>query len=490
MRKLSGLTYIILCGLAVLSGCNKPAWRSAAQKLEDSAVVVKNKKLVLSSSFFNFSVNQVPAGFPLPALHSFASASYNGLWIFIGGVKNGFHGRTNSPPPFKSHIANDSIWVVDFVNKQSWGVPVPQQYFYQLTATNPQYCQSDTSLYFCGGFVRTDSSSARFNSTSSMLFEFNLANLVQYVQSGGSSPSFGQVITKAISSPYLQVAGGEMLRGNGNFYLIGGQNYNTVYSTGANGIYTNAVRKFNLQQINGAWTVADTVSVTDPVNLHRRDMNVIPYDNSGRLSAILYGGVFTAKDQAYLNPVTISGLDTGQPVVSVADSMQQMVNQYTSAKATINFGPRYPVVTALLGGISYEEFNPDSNKLVIGDGPVPMPFSNLVSIIFKYQSFLPLEYIQLPPAAPLLPAYIGSNAQFIPLPQFALAGHPDMLDGEQIINAINGPTLLIGYIYGGILSLGPTSGTTPNGYIATYANPNLYAVYLNFPDSLAKKVKQ
>jgi hypothetical protein len=108
MRKLSGLTYIILCGLAVLSGCNKPAWRSAAQKLEDSAVVVKNKKLVLSSSFFNFSVNQVPAGFPLPALHSFASASYNGLWIFIGGVKNGFHGRTNSPPPFKSHIANDS----------------------------------------------------------------------------------------------------------------------------------------------------------------------------------------------------------------------------------------------------------------------------------------------------------------------------------------------------------------------------------------------
>ena len=38
----------------------------------------------------------------------------------------------------------------------------------------------------------------------------------------------------------------------------------------------------------------------------------------------------------------------------------------------------------------------------------------------------------------------------------------------------------VGYMYGGILSDGPTSGTTPNGYVNTYANPVLYSVNFRF----------
>jgi hypothetical protein len=469
-------TLVILCFISCAACKQHPAKRN---NIIDGLVTIKHNRLVLNTVGFNFSVGAPATKFPMPALHSFVSASYNGLWLFIGGKKNGFHGTSNNPPPFRAITANDSIWVVDFAGQKSWAVPVPTAYYYALTASNSAFCQSANSLYLCGGFTRDSTSSPVFNATSNMFIEFDLAGLVQYVQSGGSAPALSQVITKAVNSPYVQVTGGELLKVNSNFYLIGGQNYNSAYSSGVTGIYTNAVRRFALQQSSGTWVIADTASVVDPVNLHRRDLNVVPYSINGHQSAILYGGVFTPQDQAYLNPVDISGLETGQVKVRV-DSMQQQVNQYACAKATLSFGSKFPVITAFFGGITYQEYDPKSGKLVIGDGGVPMPFSNLISMSFQYSSFLPVEYIQLPPAAPLLPAYLGANARFIPLPQYTLNNHPNMLDGNKIVNNLSdSSSVMIGYIYGGIISLGPTSGTTAKGYVATYANPRLYQVYLN-----------
>ena len=458
-------------------GCNQNAVKTG-NRLLDRLPVVKNNKLAMGSFPLTFTVSPPPDSFAMPALHSFADANYNGLWVFIGGKKNGFHGTSNNPPPFRATTANDSIWVIDFAGKHSWGVPVPAAYYLALTASNPQFCQTANSLYMCGGYTRTDISKKLFNTTSNYFFEFNLPALIQYVQSGGAAPSLSQVITKVIKSPYVQVTGGELLHVNDYFYLIGGQNYDAIYSSGRTGIYTNAVRKFNVQRSPSSWIISDTLSVIDTVNLHRRDMNVVYYPNNSL--AVLYGGVFTAKDEAYLTAVTIGGLASGKPVIMV-DSTQQIVNQYTCAKANIVFGIPYPTMTVLFGGITYKEYNPQTGKLVIGDHGVPMPFSNIVSMIYKLPALSLLEYIQIPPNAPLLPQYMGSNGLFIPLPQYLLAGHNDMLDARKIAGAMTGPSIMIGYIYGGIISMGPTSGTTVNGYVATYANPILYQVYLNVP---------
>ena len=413
--------------------------------------LVVNEKLTLESGIpFGFTVTAIPDSFAFPALHSFSPAWYKGLWVFIGGKKNGFHGKANIPPGFISTSVNDSLWVIDFVNKKSWGVPVPPQYLLQLTTAGAQSCQSGTSIYLCGGFTRTDAGAKVLNTTSSYFMELDLARLIQYVQSGGVAPSFLQVVKKSISSPYVQVAGGEMVTDSTTFYIIGGQNYDARYTAGKTGIYTNSVRRFDLRQIGSTWLIADTASTTDAVNLHRRDMNVIPYMMNSHMEATLYGGVFTSKDQAYLNPVNITGLDAGLPAINV-DSMQQKVNEYTCAKATMSFGSNF-YISALFGGISYKLYNPDSNKLVTGDHGVPMPFSNLVSIILKYGHQSPIEVVQLPPAAPLLPAYLGSNGLFVPLPQFALAGHPDMLNGNVVAKAANNnpatPLLIGNYLRG------------------------------------------
>jgi len=453
-----------------------------------AASVFKNHMAVSSA---NVHVNNLPLSFSVtadtglsfvPAIHSFASAYYNGLWVFIGGKKNGFHGKSNNPPPFRVTTVNDSIWVVDFVNRKSWGVPVPGNYLYQLACTNPAFCQDNQLLYLCGGFTATDSTTRVLNTTSSWFMGLNLSNLVQYVQSGGNGSPFSNVISFTINSPYVQVAGGDMLLTNNNFYLIGGQNYNTAYSAGQNGIYTNAIRKFSIaQQNNGTWTLTDTMTVTDLSNLHRRDMNLVPYWVNGRLQATLYGGVFTPTDEAYLNPINISGLGSGQPAYNVEVS-KQMINQYTCSHATMSFNNMPLALTVFFGGITYQEYNMQTGKLQVGDHGVPMPFSNLISMMIRYRNLPSPEYVQLPPNYPLLPGYIGSNAQFIPLPQYVLNGHTETLDGDQILNAYQGQPLLIGYLFGGIVSMGPTSGTTANGYIATYANPKLYGVYLNLND--------
>jgi len=487
MKKLNKLWLLPALGILILAACNHPLQKTGQVNI-DSMVVIKDGKLVNNALGFNFSVAAPDSNFAVPGLQSTVSAFYNGLWVFIGGRKNGFHGKANNPPPFKATTANDSIWVIDFVNKKNWGVPVPANYYFQLTASNAAFCQSGTSLYFCGGFTRTGTTVKYSNTTSAYFFQLNLPNLVSYVQSGGNTPNFSQVVTKVVQSPYIQVAGGEMLLSNGHFYLVGGQNYDKYYGSGYNGKYTNAIRKFDLVQAGTSWNIGNTVNLVDTVNLHRRDLNVIPYSYMGIDKGRIYGGVFTPQDGAYLHPVSITGLAGGQPAITV-DSMTQRTNQYSSAKATLVFGADANLyITAILGGITYEEYDPKTQKLQIGDKGVPMPFSNLVSIILKERELPPIEYIQLPPNGdPLLPGYLGANATFIPLPQFMIGGRPDLLNGPKIVGLFSSQSkVLIGYIYGGIISLGPTSGTNAKGHVATYASTTLYQVYIN-NKSAAKK---
>lgn len=479
MRKLIKLWLLIALDIFTLAACG-PDKKIVQSKSIDSLLTIKDGKVIKLQ--FNFSVTAPKTNFVVPGLHSTVSAYYNGSWVFIGGRKNGFHGRANNPPPFKATTANDSLWVIDFVSKKTWGVPVPANYYLQFTSTNAAFCQSASSLYFCGGFTRTGTATNYDNTTSSYFFQLNLANLVNYIKPGGNSPNFSQVVTAVTQSPFVQVTGGELLLSNNHFYLIGGQNYDNFYGPGYNGKYTNAIRKFDLVQSNGSWAIGNTFSVTDTANLHRRDLNVMQYAFNGVDTAKIYGGVFTPKDEAYLNPITITGLATGQPAITV-DTMTQQTNQYACAKATMVFGANpHLYVTANLGGITYKEYDPKTQKLQIGDKGVPMPFSNLISILIADGSAKQsAEYIQLPSKGDqLLPGYMGANATFIPLPQFMVAGHPDLLNGMKITDLFQSQSqVLIGYLYGGIISLGPTSGTNARGHVPTYASSTVYEVYAN-----------
>jgi hypothetical protein len=442
------------------------------------------EQFISGNNIFRFTVEPpLSLNFKKPALQACATATYNDKWIFIGGRKGGFHGLDNAPPPFRTVVANDSIWVIDPIHMTSTGVQVPAVYAKYLSATNMQSYQVGDFLYLCGGFTISDSSVQNFNWTSDRFFEINIPNLLSYVNNGGSAPSLNQVFTKVIQSPYVQVTGGEMLVINNNYYLVGGQNYSGFYTSGNTGAYTNAIRKFNVTNVAGTWSITDTLSVIDAVNLHRRDLNVVPVIAYGpdSIRAMIYGGVFTPNGLGYRNPVYISGLINGTPSISV-DTMQQKVNQYDCARAKLAYkgtGLEFNI-TALLGGIALMQYDSVTQQLVTGDSGIPMPFSKIISWMFTDGNEVCLEFIQLPPNDPFMPGYIGSDAFFKPLPQYIMDGTLDIIDIAKVFPGEG--RILIGYMYGGIVS--PQASTfSMNKSISTNANSLIYSVYIEIPPS-------
>jgi hypothetical protein len=464
----------------VVFGCGNPPGKEKGEIKDSSYEFSAQVKQLLQGNTYNpFSVSVIPEkiNFYLPAVQSFARATFNGNLIIIGGEVVGYHGTANNPRPFLSSVANDSMFVIDLVNGKSYGVPVPAQYWNALSVTNPQSFQVNRSLFLCGGYTLSDSSQKRFNTTSNSFFQVDIPAFINYVKSGGRTPALNQVFPIAIKNDFVRVAGGELIAQNSRLYLIGGQDFEGTYSAGSTGNYTNAIRSFQLKKNGPNWSLVNLNSLVDSVNLHRRDFNLAPYITAnGSLDAILFGGVFTRNNQSYNNPVYIKGLWDGKPAISL-DTFQQACNQYSCANIPMYITPGSGMMYALIGGISYKEYDPKTGKLVIGDKGVPMPFSNLVDFLVSdmKRSF---ELVQTPPRS-LLPAYIGSNATFIALSKYASQGYNDIVDlGKISADSLAG--VKIGYLYGGILSNGPTSGTTPEGNIKTYANPTLYSVYFSY----------
>lgn len=430
------------------------------------------------------SIEEAILGFKTPAIQSASIANYNDNWILIGGRKGGLHSMDNDPPAFNKSKANDSIWVINLNNKTSVGVPVPTIYARELSATSQQYYQVADKLYLSGGFTRENMSTDTVNNyTSDMFFEIDLPSLISYVNSQGTSPAVNQVFTKTIQSPYMQVTGGEMMVVNDNFYIIGGQNYQGAYIPGNTGAYTNAIRKFNLSNANGKWQLTDTLTLLDLENLHRRDFNMtetVMYGNDS-IGAVIYGGVFTKNDLAFRNPVYINGMVNGTPNISVDTSFVQKTNLYTSAKVQAamlynNKGWLYNH-TSFLGGISYLTLKPGADSLSMPDIGNELPFSNLISSFLTDGEFYSIEKVQIPPKE-ILPTYLGTNASFFAVNGFALEGHPEILDINKIFaNADDNQPVLIGYLYGGIVSSVPNT-TTPNGHVSTSINRKVYQVFM------------
>jgi hypothetical protein len=275
-----------------------------------------------------------------------------------------------------------------------------------------------------------------------------------------------------------------MIESNGNFYLVGGQNYKGAYLPGNTGQYTNAIRKFELALVNNAWAISDTLTLTDAENLHRRDFNlaevILPDQDS--IGAVIYGGVFTPKSMAYQSPVYISGLSSGNPSIQIDSVTKQEVNLYSSAKihSILGGGPYRVNRISLLGGITYKAYNKDSAGLVTPPNALSLPFSNLMSSYYTNGSDETLELVQLPPNE-LMPGYLGTNAVFFPLTSLLYGNSSNVIDLNKVFQNSQTGQVLVGYLYGGILS--PAANTfTPAGPRSTMTNPVLYSVYMKLVD--------
>ena len=415
---------------------------------------------------FTLGVQPMNLPTPVPGLQSFAWGRAGDIILMLGGRTEGFHGLTTQDSVFKTSKANPCILALDITTFKYDSVCLSNSdaAYLALLTSNTQFYQDGQFLYVIGGFGIKDTSAKRSNYTHSSLFAYPLFDMIKQVKSPGKNLS--KVLASKVSSPFLQVAGGELVKIKDTFYLLFGQNYIGPYRPGVTGNYTSAIRKFRIQ--NGQ--VVDTASYIDTI-LHRRDLPFAPVIQKSGTFYAAFGGVFNSNAEGYVNPVYFYPGNPNQ--LYRQDTLTQITSQYDCARAVL-YDPANDVsTTVLFGGIGQNQYDTSTNQWVKGDNGAKLPFVRTITQM-TFQKGQMNQYVQLPPA-PMLPELIGTNAVFFPYSNFLYS------DGVIDISKITADSTAIGIIYGGIKSPKPTS----SDIYPTTVNNTIYQVFI-YKNQLAK----
>lgn len=410
---------------------------------------------------FNYEISLKPVNIPnLPGLHSYAHGQHEGIWLIIGGRKDGLHARQ----PFNSFPAsmnNTDIYVIDPVTKQFWTASVnnlPTGIREQFQATNMNFHQKGDTLYIIGGYAF--SASANGHITFPYLSTVRVSAVINAIKNN-------QPITpyiKQIQDTLFAVTGGHLKMIDNVFYLVGGHKFDGRYNPMNNPTftqkYTNQIRKFTVNNSGTQLSFSNVSAITDPIHLHRRDYNLVPqiYPN-GKQGLMISSGVFQVNaDLPYLYPVDI--FDSGyfpQP------NFNQYLSNYHSAVLPLYDSVNNRMHNIFFGGMSQYYYQ---NGQLIQDNLVP--FVRTISRVTRDANGQLTEY-KLPVE---MPALKGSSAGFILNP-----GVPHYSNEVVKLHQLTQDSVLVGYIYGGIQStaLNPFSNNQTN---LTSADPGVYEVWL------------
>lgn len=388
---------------------------------------------------YSLSIEQVQNFSTAPALQSFVFGQHNGKWLLIGGRTDGLHQRQ----PFAAFLASDNnvtLYVVDPSTKQVWSqglTGLGSSYEEQLQSTNMNFKQVDSTLYIIGGYGY--SPTAADHITYPYLTAVDLAQTIDAVINGTSlSGGFRQ-----LQDPIFEVTGGQLNELNGTFYLVGGQKfegrYNPMGPTHGPGFiqeYTEAIRKFQIQDNGSTLSYSNYQEISDSANLHRRDYNMAPQIfPDGSEGFTVFSGVFQHNvDLPWHNTVDIR--DSGY---HVRNNFDQLLSQYHSAKLPIYDAAANQMQTIFFGGMSRYYF--DNTGTLMDDQNVP--FVKTISKVIRFPNDSMVEYEM----ALKMPAFLGSGAEFIPL-------ESNYYNNKEILklNDLPQTKTLVGYIYGGIES--------------------------------------
>lgn len=386
-----------------------------------------------------FSITLEPMDIPgLGGLQSFAFGQHDGKWLIIGGRLDGLHRRQ----PFAAFDVaghNTQLIVVDPVSLEKWTAPlttlsVPLQE--QLKSTNMQFYQVGDYLYLTGGYGY--SATAGDHITFPNLTAVNVPQVIQSViLNTGFTDYFRQ-----ITDSQFQVTGGRLERIHDTFYLVGGQKFIGLYNPmgpahgpGFIQVYTEQIRKFNIQDNGIDLNITHLPSITDAVNLHRRDYNVTPqiFPNGGE-GITAFSGVFQPTvNVPYLNCVNIDSIG-----YAVNNDFTQYYNHYHCAHFPVYSAANNEMNTVFFGGIA--EYYDNSGTLVQDNN---VPFVKTIARVSRNANGVMAEY-KLPVE---MPDFLGAGSEFIPVETLPRYGN-----GVLKLDALSNDPTLIGYIYGGIAS--------------------------------------
>jgi hypothetical protein len=207
-------------------------------------------------------------------------------------------------------------------------------------------------------------------------------------------------------------------------------------------------------------TVKHLTSVTDTINLHRRDYNVVPQIlPNGAEGITAFSGVFQhTVNLPYLNCVNIDSAN-----YAVKDSFQQYYNHYHCGVLPLYSAKYNEMHNVFFGGIA-QYF--DSSGVLVQNNDVP--FVKTIARVTRKSDGKMAEY-KLPAEMPTL---LGAGAEFIPLTNIA-----QYSNGVLKLDDFASDSTLVGYIYGGISSTAPNIFFTNSGTQSS-ASSQIFKVYV------------
>jgi hypothetical protein len=380
----------------------------------------------------------------VPAIHSFAKAQWMDKWVLLTGRIDVFTIVFFPNSAFSLTEANSSVFVIDTNSWQVWSaslLSLPYELYTPLRSTNAQFFQNESELYIIGGFG-TDSLIGN-KVTFSTLTAIDVDGLIAEIISGGNNLL---PFVRQINDSLFKVTGGKIEKLNDWYYLIGGNDFEGLYTkditTSFTQAYTNSITRFQLNDDGSSLAVDNIFTETDTLNFHRRDLNSAPViypDGTEGFAA--YGGVFQYdKNLPYQSPIYISA--TG---IDVDEDFEQKMSQYTCPVITSYDSVTQTMYSTFMGGIGLYDYNDTTNMLV---EDTLVPFVNDISTLIRYPDGSTEEFIW-----PLkLPGLYGSNAEFFPNKNL-----PCYENGVLKLRATSGKQL-VGYFYGGITTNQPNQG--------------------------------
>lgn len=410
-------------------------------------------------SNFNFYLEPINIT-NLGGLQSFSHGEYQGKWLIFGGRLDGLHQRQ----PFASFSNvghNDEIIVVDIAAESSQSYPttsLPSSLYDQLRSTNMEFYQEDSLLILIGGYGY--SSAQADHITHPYVTIINLKGLLNALNNGTSINShFTQILDQNMA-----VTGGYLQKLYDRYYLVGGQRFDGRYNP-HNGpsftqTYTNEVRRFELVNTNGSFSINWENGFMDTALFHRRDYNVLPQIGpNGEQAMVAFSGVFQQNvDLPYLNAVYVDSSSYQE-----IPNFSQYYNHYHCASVALYDSSAQAMHNVFFGGIA-QYF--DQNGVLSQDNNVPF-----VKTIARVSRDAQGNYSEHKLAAEM-PGLLGAGSEFFLAPNTPSYAR-DIIKYDQL----SGDTILIGYILGGIESSAPNIFFVNNGTQSSASN-KLYKVYL------------
>lgn len=371
----------------------------------------------------------------LDGVQAFAYGQHEGRWLILGGRTDGLH-RRQPWATFDTNGQNTQLTVVDPMAMQTWTAPLstlPVGIREQLSSTNMEFHQQGDYLYIAGGYGF--SNTADDHITYPNITAVEVSSVINAIVDGTSIGPFFRQIT----DEQMAVTGGYLNKIYDTFYLTGGQRFDGRYNPMGNPTYvqeyTNSIMKFAIEDDGTTFSVTQLETITDTVNLHRRDYNVISQMlPDGQQGLTAFSGVFqVSADLPFLNCVNIDSAGYW-----VDNDFAQYYNHYHCANIPLYSAHENEMHNLFFGGIAQYY---DSVGILVQDNNVP--FVKTIARVTRYGNGSMAEY-RLPVEMPEL---LGAGSEFI-----AVENLPEYPNGVFKLDELPADTTLLGYIYGGINS--------------------------------------